>query len=49
MPKTSAELSQKAAGYMLAAANATKRERTDRTSTTVTKTTTTRTTISKKK
>ena len=39
MPKSSAELTQKAAGYMLAAANAAKREREAKPKTT-TKTTT---------
>jgi hypothetical protein len=49
MTKTSAELSQKAAGYMLAAANASKREMNKKSTTeTITKTTTTtKTTIIK--
>ena len=51
MPKTSAELTQKAAGFMLAAANAAKRElnekRTAITKTTVTKQTVTKTTVTK--
>ena len=42
MPKTSAELTQKAAGFMLAAANAAKREMNEK-HTTVTKTTVTKT------
>lgn len=42
MTKTSAELTQKAAGYMLAAANAAKREKTGKNKqTTITTTTTT--------
>ena len=53
MPKTSAELTQKAAGFMLAAANAAKREMNEKkttvTKTTVTKTTVTKTTTPKKK
>ena len=50
MTKTSAELSQKAAGYMLAAANASKREMNEKkpiAKTTITKTTITKTTIIK--
>jgi len=47
MTKTSAELSQKAAGYMLAASNASKREM-NKTPTTKTITTTTRTNASKR-
>jgi hypothetical protein len=49
--KTSAELSQKAAGYMLAAANAAKREikQTETGKQTTTKTTTTKTTNTKSK
>lgn len=53
MPKTSVELSQKAAGYMLAAANAAKREMNENNKKTVTKTVVTnkvtKTTASKKK
>ena len=54
MPKSSAELTQKAAGFMLAAANAAKREMNEKhkqtvTKTTVTKTTVTKTTVSRKK
>lgn len=47
MTKTSAELKQKAAGYMLAAKNAEKREQNNnaRATTTKTKTTTTKTVI----
>ncbi len=52
MTKTSAELTQKAAGYMLAAANAAKREinekKTTFTKTTITKTIVTKTNIPKK-
>ena len=44
--KTSAELTQKAAGFMLAAANAAKREMNEK-QTTVTKTTVTKTTVTK--
>jgi hypothetical protein len=50
MTKTSAELRQKAAGYMLAAANASKREMNEKPTTktiTTTTTTTTKTTIIK--
>jgi len=47
-PKTSAELTQKAAGFMLAAANAAKREREmNEKRTTVTKTIVTKTTVTK--
>ena len=46
MPKSSAELTQKAAGYMLAAANAAKREAKPTTSKTTTKITT-KTTVTK--
>jgi hypothetical protein len=53
MTKTSAELTQKAAGFMLAAANARKRElelnKKTVTKTSVTKTTITKTTTSKNK
>ena len=44
MTKTSAELSQKAAGYMLAAANASKREMNEKPTTKTNITTTTKTT-----
>ena len=43
MTKTAAELKQKAAGYMLAAKNAEKREQNNNARTTKTKTTTTKT------
>ena len=46
MPKTSAELTQKAAGFMLAAATAAKLEMNEK-KTTVTKTTVTKTTVTK--
>jgi len=49
MPKSSAELTQKAAGYMLASANAAKRETTGKHITTTTTTTTTTTKTSTKK
>jgi hypothetical protein len=47
MAKTSTELKQKAAGYMLAATNASKREMNDKNKTMVVKTTTTKTTTIK--
>ena len=47
MTKTALELKQKAAGYMLAAKNAEKREQTNNAKTTKTKTTTTKTTTTK--
>ena len=46
MPKTSAELTQKAAGFMLAAANAEKREMNEK-KTTVTKTIVTKSIVTK--
>ena len=49
MPKSSAELTQKAAGYMLASANAAKRETNGKHITTTTTTTTTTTKTSTKK